>query len=165
MRRERTGERSKELERSSLGSSGGNDDRVLHSIILLKGLDKLSDGGTLLTDGSVDTVQLLGLVLTIVPTLLVEDGVEGNGSLAGLTITDDQLTLTTTNGNHGVNGLHTGLHRLVDRLAGQNTRSLDLGTASLLGVDGSLAIDGVTKSVDDTTKHLRADRNVNLFDS
>ena len=32
---------------------------------------------------------------------MVEDGVNGNCGLSGLTVTNDQLTLTTTDRNHG----------------------------------------------------------------
>jgi hypothetical protein len=49
---------------TSLGGSGGNDDGVLHSVVLLKGLDELGDGGSLLTNGDVDAVKLLLLIGT-----------------------------------------------------------------------------------------------------
>jgi hypothetical protein len=62
-----TGEGSKVLERSSLGGGGGNDGGVLHGVVLLKSLDELGDGGSLLTDGDVDAVKLLLLVGTLVP--------------------------------------------------------------------------------------------------
>ena len=88
-----TRERREVLERSSLRGGGGNNYRVLHGI-LLEHLDKLGDGGAFLTNGDVDTVELLGLVCTIVPVPLVEDSVNGDSSLASLTITDVQLTLT-----------------------------------------------------------------------
>lgn len=158
-----TSEGSNVLQRSGLGSSGGNDNGVLHGVVLLKGLDELGNSGTLLADGDVDAVELLGLVVAVVPTLLVQDGVNTDSSLAGLTVTNDKFSLTTANGNHGVNALHAGLHGLVDRLAGQDTRSLELSTALLLGVDGTLAVNGVAESIDDTAEHLRADRNVDLF--
>lgn len=67
----------------------------------------LSDGGPLLSDGDVDAVQLLLLILSLVETLLVDDGVDGQGSLAGLTVTNDQLTLSTTDGYQRVDGLDT----------------------------------------------------------
>lgn len=150
------------LQGSSLGSSGSNDDGVLHSVVLLKGLDELGDGGTLLTDGNVDTEELLAVIGGAVPTLLVKDGVKGDGSLSSLTVTDDQLTLTTADGNHGVDRLETGLDGLVDGTTGQDTRSLELSTALLSGVEGTLAIDGVTKSVNDTAQKLRTDGNIDL---
>ena len=157
-----TSEGSKVLQRSSLGGSGSDDDGVLHGVVLLKGLDELGNGGSLLTDGDVDAVQLLGLVVGVVPSLLVEDGIQSNGGLTGLTVTDNQLTLATADGNHSVDGLETGLHGLVDGVTGQNAGSLELSTALLLGVEGSLAVDGVTEGVDDTAEQLRADGDINL---
>jgi hypothetical protein len=157
----RTSEGSNVLQGSGLRGGGSNDNGVLHGVVLLKGLDELSDGGTLLADGNVDTVQLLALVGgVVVPTLLVQDGVKSDGSLAGLTVTDNQLTLTTADGDHGVDGLETSLDGLVDRLARQNTGGLELGTALLLGVKGTLAVDGVTETVNDTAEHLHADGDV-----
>ena len=62
-----TREGSKVLKGSSLRGGGSNNDRVFHRIVLLKSLDELSDGRTLLADSDVDTVEFLGLVLNIVP--------------------------------------------------------------------------------------------------
>lgn len=150
------------LQRGGLGGSSGNNDGVLHGVVLLERLDELGNGGSLLADGDVDTVELLGLVVGVVPSLLVEDGIETNGSLAGLTVTNDELTLATADGNHGVDGLETSLYGLVDGLSGQNARGLQLGTALLLGVEGALAVNGVTESVDDTAEQLRTNGNIDL---
>lgn len=158
-----TGERSEVLERSGLGGGGSDDDGVLHGVVLLEGLDELSDGGTLLADGDVDAVELLVLVGAAVPALLVENGIKSDGSLAGLTITNDQLTLTTADGNHGVDGLETGLDGLVDGLTGENAGGLELGTTLLLAVDGTLAIDGVTEGIDDTAEKLGTDGDIDNF--
>lgn len=150
------------LKRSSLGSSSGNDDRVLHSIVLLQSLNQLGDGGSLLANGNVDTVQLLRLVASCVPALLVQDRVEGDGGLTGLTVTDDQLTLATANGHHGVDGLETGLHGLVDGAAGQDAGGLELSTAGLAGVEGTLAVNGVTETVDDTAEQFGTSGDLDL---
>jgi len=158
-----TGEGSDVLKGSGLRGSGSNDDGVLHGIVLLKGLDELSDSGALLADGDVDAVELLGLVVAGVPALLVEHGIESDGSLAGLTITNDQLTLTTADGNHGIDGLETSLHGLVDGLTGKNAGSLELGTTLLLGVKGTLAVDGVAEGVNDTAEKLGTDGDIDLF--
>jgi hypothetical protein len=157
-----TSEGSNVLQGGGLGGGGGDDDGVLHGVVLLEGLDELSDGGALLADGDVDTVELLGLVVGVVPALLVQHGIESDGGLAGLTITNDQLTLTTADGHHGVDGLETGLDGLVDGATGQNARGLELGTAPLLGVEGTLAIDGVAEGVDDTAEQLGANGDINL---
>ena len=150
------------MKRSGLGGGGSDDDGVLHGVVLLKGLDELSDGRTLLTDGNVDAVKLLGLVVGVVPPLLVEDGVKSDGSLTGLTVTNDQLTLTTADGNHGVDGLETSLYGLVDGVTGKNTGGLLLGTTLLSGLDGTLAVNGVAKGVNDTAEKGLADGDVNL---
>jgi hypothetical protein len=47
-------------------------------------------------------------------------------------------------------------------LTGKNTRSLHLSTASLLGVERALAVDGVSEGVNDTTEKLGTDGNVDL---
>lgn len=70
-------------------------------------LYNLSDGGPLLSNGDVNAVQLLLLVISLVEPLLVDDGVDGQGSLSSLTISNDQLTLSTTDGYKGVDGLDT----------------------------------------------------------
>ena len=90
-------ERSEVLKRSGLGGGGGDNDGVFQGVVLLKGLDQLSNGGSLLSDGNVDTVELLLLVGTVVPLLLVEDGVNGNGGFTSLSVTNDKLSLSSTN--------------------------------------------------------------------
>ena len=60
----------------------------------------------LLTNGHVDTFNA--------GAFLVDDGVDGNSGLTGLTVTDDQLALTATDRHHGIDGLQAGLHRLID---------------------------------------------------
>ena len=144
------------------GGGGSNDDRVLHGVVLLEGFDELGDGGSLLANGNVDAVELLALVVSVVPSLLVQHSVQGDSSLSGLTITDNQLTLSTPDGHHCVDRLETGLDRLVDGSAGQNARSLQLGTALLAGLDGTLAINGVSESVNDTAEQLNSDGNIDL---
>lgn len=158
-----TSERSDVLQRSGLGGGSSDNDGVLHGVVLLEGLDQLGDSRSLLTDSDVDAVELLRLVVGVVPSLLVENGIQSDGSLSGLTVTNDQLTLTTANGNHSIDGLETSLHGLVDGSSRQDTGSLELRTALLLGVEGTLAVDRVTESVDDTSEQLGADRDINLL--
>lgn len=92
-----TREGSEVLEGSGLRGGSSDNDGVLHGIVLLKGLDELSDGRSLLANGNVDTVELLGLVGTVVPLLLVKNGVNGDSGFTSLTVTNDKLSLATTN--------------------------------------------------------------------
>jgi hypothetical protein len=153
-------ERREVLQWGGLAGSGGDDDGVLHRVVLLEGLDELGDGGTLLTDSDIDTVELLGLILAVVPALLVKDGVDRDSSLAGLTITDNQFTLATADGHHGVDGLKTSHHGLIDGATGKNAGGFEGRTATLSGLNGALAVDGVTEGVDDTSKQVRADGDI-----
>ena len=82
---------------------------VLHGISISETLDNLGYGGPLLSDGDVDAVQHLLWVSGIVETLLVDDGVDSDGGLSGLTIANDQLTLATADGHEGVDGLDASL--------------------------------------------------------
>ena len=65
-------------------------------------MKELSHSGTLLTNSNIDTVELLLIVLAIIPALLVENGVNSSGSLTSLTVTNNKLMLTTTNGHDNV---------------------------------------------------------------
>jgi hypothetical protein len=150
------------LQRGGLRSSGSNNDTVFHRVVLLKRLDKLGDSGSFLANGDVDTVELLGLIVSVVPSSLVQHGIEGDGSLSGLSITDDQFSLTTTDGHHGVDRLETSLYWLVDGSSGQDTGSLELSTSSLGCFDRTLAIDGVAEGINNTTQHSLANWNIDL---
>ncbi|KAH3663765.1 hypothetical protein OGAPHI_005167 [Ogataea philodendri] len=154
-------ERSQVLQWSSLRSSGSNNDRVLQSIVLLQGLHQLSNGGSLLTNGNVNTVKFLGLVRTAVPSLLVQDGVKGNSSLTGLSVTNDQLSLTSSDWDKGIDSLQTSLHWLVNGSSWQDTWGLKLGSSETNGFDWSLTVNWVTQSVDDSSQHSWSDWNIN----
>merc|ERR1719367_2465797 len=104
------------LQGSGVGGGGRDDDGILHGVGVSEPLYNLSDSRPLLANGDVDTVQLLLGVISLVEALLVDDGVNGDGGLASLPVTDDQLTLATANGHKGVDGLDAGLHRLRHRL-------------------------------------------------
>ena len=52
-----------------------------------------------LSDGDIDTIDGLAL---LVAGALVDDGIYGDGGLSGLSVTDDELTLSSSDRNHGV---------------------------------------------------------------
>ena len=53
----------------------------------------------------------------------------------------------------------------MDGSSGENTRGLDLGLGPLLGVDGTLAVNGVTEGVDDTAQEFGTDGNLDNLSS
>ena len=140
-----------ELERRRVRGVGGHDDGVVHRPVLLQLLDHLGHGGLLLADGHVDAED--------VGVLLVDDGVDGDGGLAGLAVADDQLALAAADGHQGVEGLEAGLHRLVDRLAEDDARGLHLDAAGLAGLDGALAVQRVAQGVDHPAAQRLAHRD------
>ena len=116
----------------------------------------MGNGGSLLANTDVDTHESILDALG----LLVNDGIDGDSGLAGLTITDDQLTLSTSNRDEGIHGLEASGHGLMYRFTGNDTGGLHLGTRATSGVDGTLAIDGLAKTIDHTTKELRANGHI-----
>ena len=62
-------------------------------------LNDVRDGGSLLANGNVDAVKLLGVlsVGVVEGGLLVDDSIDGDGSLSSLSVTDNELSLATTN--------------------------------------------------------------------
>src|SRR5690606_25055519 len=118
------------------------------------------DGRALLADCDIDAVQLLRLIRAGVDGLLVDEGVDRDGRLAGLTVTNDQFALATANRDQGVNCLEAGLHRLVHRLARNDARRLHFDARTLVGHNRALAVDRVAQAVHDAAEQALADRNV-----
>jgi len=86
-----------ELEWSGLGSGSGNDDGVLESIAVSEEAHDVRNGGALLTNRNIDAVERLGVITLLVDILLVEDGVDGDGGLASLSVANNKLTLASAN--------------------------------------------------------------------
>ena len=154
------GERSQVLHRGRLGGGRGDDDRVFERAVLLQNLDELRDGRALLADGHVHAIELRLLVAAGVDRLLVEDGVEDDGGLAGLAVADDQLALAAADGDQRVHCLEAGCHRLVHRLARQDARRLHVDAHLLVVLDRALAIDRIAERVDDAAEQTLADGNL-----
>jgi len=89
--------------------------------------------------------------------LLVHDRVERDGGLPDLAVADDELALTPPDGDEGVDGLEAGLERLLDGLARENARRLELHAATVRRLDGPLAVDRLAEGVDDATREGLAD--------
>ena len=136
-----------------LGSGGGHHDGVVHGTFCRQVVHNLSHGGTLLTDGHIDTDHVF--------PLLVQDGIGGDGGLTGLAVADNQLTLAPSNGNHGVDGLDAGLEGLVYRFPVDDARGRGFDGAVGLGGDGALAVNGLTQGVDNTAQKALTHRHGN----
>ena len=100
-------------------------------------------------DGAVNTNQ--------VATLAVDDGVQRHRGLARLAVANDQLALAAADGNHRVDGLQSGRHRLSHRLAIDDAGCQSLHIDALISVDRALVIDRVAERVYHAADHGIAD--------
>src|ERR1019366_9283575 len=126
-------------------SRRANHDAVFHGAEIFQRLHHLGHGGALLPDGHVDA--------DYVAALLVDDGVERNGGLAGLAVADNQLALAAPDGNHGIDGLDARLHGLSHRLPRHDPRRQALDGVELGGEDGAFAVDGHAERVHHAADH------------
>ena len=92
---------------------------------------------------------------------MVDDGVDSNGSLSGLSVSNDELTLSTSDRNHRVHTFESSLEWFLNRLSIDHTRSLSVERHLKCSgkVDVSLSVDGLSKWVDDTSEHVVVDAN------
>jgi hypothetical protein len=148
------------LEWGGVGGGGNNDDAVFQAIGFFQNVDQLRNGGLFLTDGDVDAVQFFGFITFIVKSFLVQDGIKSNGGFTGLSITNDQLSLTSTDWDQRVDGFQTRLHWFVDGFSGNNTWGFDVDSSSFFGIDWSFAVDGVSEWIDNSSEKFWSDWDV-----
>ena len=82
--------------------------------MVLECLDDVGDGGSLLSDSDVNAEELFVDIPCIEVSFLIDDSINGNGGLSGLSVTNDQLSLSSSDGDETINSLETGLHRFID---------------------------------------------------
>ena len=138
---------------SGIGGGSSDDDSVFHGIKISEGLDNVGNGGSLLSNSDVDAEKLLNVIIIIMTLLLVNNGINSDSGLTGLSITNDELSLSSTNWYKGIDGFESGLHWLVDGFSWDNTWGLELNSLSGIGFDWSFTIDWVTEGINDSTKH------------
>ena len=105
-------------------------------------------------------MQLGRRVLGGVDLLLVDEGVDRHGGLAGLPVADNQFALAAPDRHQGVQRLQAGLHRLVHRAARDNAGRLDLDARPFGRLDRALAVDRIAQAVDHAAEQAGADRHV-----
>ena len=130
-----------------------NDRRVLHCSGVFKSRANRSDRRTLLADGDIDASNLLVDIARKPVVTLVNDRVQCDCSLTGLTVTNDELTLTTADRDHRVDRLQAGLQRLMNRLTHHDTGSLEFQRSSTFQIgDITEAVNGATQRVNGATE-------------
>ena len=138
-----TGIRSQVLHGGRIRSSGSHNDCVFQCAVLFELANNVIDSGCFLTNSHINASNVFAF--------LVDDGINSNSGFTSLTVTNNQLTLTTTNGYHGVNRLDTGLQWLGNRLTGNNAWRHFFDNIGFFGIDRAFAIDGLTQCIYNAT--------------
>src|SRR5690606_12841341 len=94
-------------------------------------------------------------------TLLVDDGVNGHGRLTRLPVADDQLALTPSDGDHGIDRLDTRLQRLFHVLAVDDPRRVGLDGPPLVGANGRTSVQRLAQRVHNPADQLFAHGHFN----
>ena len=148
------------LHRRRIAGRGDDHHGVVHGAVLFQRLHHLGNGRALLPDRHIDADQVLALV--------VDDGVERDGGLAGLAVADDQLALAAADGNHRVDGLHAGRHRFAHRLTLDHAGSDTFHRIVLVGLDRPLVVNrlpqGVHHAADQGIAHRHAHDSAGALD-
>src|SRR5699024_6299971 len=113
----------------------------------------------LLADGDVDATHLFAGVARVPVGLLVDDRVDTDSRLTGLTVTDEQLTLPATDRSHGVDRLDTGLEGFLDRRSLHRRVVLESQVAPPRAFDLALAVDGGAEGVHHAAHEVVTDRD------
>ena len=137
-----TGIRCDVLQRCRIAGGCRYDNGVIHGIVLFQGSYQFCNGGCLLADSHIDTYHILAL--------LVQNCIDGNGSLTGLTVTDDQLTLSTTDGEHGIDSQNTSLHRHAYGLSVHDGRCRLLDGTIAFFLNRTCTVNGCSQSIHDS---------------
>ena len=137
------------LQRRQLAGRGADHGSILHRARGGQGIHQLGDGGALLADGHVNADHVLAT--------LVDNGVQSDHRLTGLTVADDQLALAAADGDHAVDGLDARLQRHGNALALDDAGGIALDGAVFLGFNIALAVHGLAQSVDHAANQRFAD--------
>ena len=143
------------LKRCRIRSGGTYHDAVLHGAMLLQRIDKTCNGRSLLTNRNINADTVL--------SLLVQNGIHRYGCFTGLTISDDQLTLSASNGKHGINGKNSGLKRLGNTLSLYNSGCRLLNRTIFTRMNFRTAVDRLAECIDNTAQIFVTDRNSRLL--
>ena len=78
-------------------------------------------------------------------TFLINNRINGNSRLTSLAITDDQLTLASSDRNHSIDSLNAGLQRSIHSF--NNAVSHTLNTAELVCLYWPLTVNRLSQSI------------------
>ena len=140
------------LERSNVRCCSGNYDRVVHCAFVLQCLHQLCNSRLFLSYSYIDTDNIFAF--------LVDYCINCDSCLTGLSVTDDQLSLTFADRDHRIDGLDTCLQRFMYRFSLQYPRGRIFDLTVILCSDRAFTVDRLTKCIYNTSDHGFTYRNL-----
>ena len=119
--------------------------------MFLERLDDGRHGRFFLTHGDVHANDAVAF--------LVDDGIDGDGGLAGLAVADDQFALASPDRDHRVNGFDAGLHGYVHRLSAGDAGGLPLQRQAVFRLDHPFAVQRIAQRIDHSPEQGFAHRH------
>lgn len=91
--------RGQELKRSSFWCCSSHNDGISKSIMILKYFHNICDSWSLLTNSNVNAIKSLSIIRgrIVEGCFLVNNGINSNSGLASLSVSNNKLSLTSTN--------------------------------------------------------------------
>ena len=86
---------SQKLKRSSLRCSCCHHDSIFKSLMIPQCFNNVSNSWSFLTDGHINAEKLLLSISRIKVSFLVDDGINSNGCFSSLSVSNDQLSLSS----------------------------------------------------------------------
>ena len=139
------------LQRACLGSSRRHYHGVFHCSVSGKCFYQRSHCGSLLSDGNIDTDHVLAF--------LVNDRIYCQRCFSGLTVADDQLSLASSNRNHGINGLNSCLQWFMYRTSFADSRRRTFNSPKFFCYNRSRSVNRLSQSIDHAADHGVSHRN------
>ena len=110
-----------------------------------------------MTNSDIDTIDGIAGFEVLA---LIDDGINRDSGFTGLTVTDDQFALSTSDGDHGVDTLESGGQRFGNGLSVDYARRFTVeGHEIFFALDVTTTVEGISQRVDDTAEHVLIDHN------
>jgi len=139
------------LHRSVVIGAGDNNNRMLHRIRFFEFCDYLSYRRFLLTNCHINTKNIL------IP--LIDNRIDCDGCFSGLTIPDNQFSLTPANGNHRINRFDTGLQRRIHIGSLMNSRRNPFNRTISVESNRTFSVNRLAKRINNPPQQPFPDRN------
>jgi len=131
---------------------GHHDDAVTHGAVPLQFIHHFGDSRASLADGAVYARQAFAL--------LMENGIHRKGRLSRLAVPQDQLPLSTTDGNQRIHHLQTGLKRSFNGSPVQDSGRLPEYGGTGDAIHGAFAVQRVSQGIDHPADKIGSHRDV-----